>query len=175
MPAIDDLNSHPIDTNALLQDRQKKIAICLLSLAARVKSADEAGNQTITAEYEHAVASLAELIHHTAFCDDASSLVPLAEIAIQALKINTPNIVLAMDIIIEIEGRLFMHSEIPKVLSRRNTQMVSSVDVVGRALPSTCFVLVIVILSLLLLKLFSIMSLACAHHWRERRERHRAN
>ena len=80
--------------------------------------------------------------------------VPLAEIAIHALKITTPNIVLATELIIEIEGRLFMHSEIPKVLSRRNTQMVSSVDVVGRALPSTCFILIFVILLLLLLKWF---------------------
>jgi hypothetical protein len=103
MPAIDDLIADPSDTRteASLKDRQKKIASCLLTLAARDKSADNAGHQTITEEYELAVASLAELIHHTAFCDDASSLVPLAEIAIQALKINTPNIVLATELIIE--------------------------------------------------------------------------
>jgi hypothetical protein len=97
-----------------LQERKTKLASGLLTLATRVKSADDAGHQIITEKYELAVGSLAELIHHTAFCDNASSLVPLAEIAIQALKITTPNIVLATELIIEIEGRLSCSQRFPK-------------------------------------------------------------
>jgi hypothetical protein len=89
-----------------VEERKNRIEACLLSLAGRSKSSDEAGNQDAAQEYELAVASLAELIHHSAFREDAGNLVPLTDIAIHALRAKPPNLVLATDLITEIEGRL---------------------------------------------------------------------
>ena len=116
------------------------------------------GIQDAAKEYELAVASLAELIHHTAFREDASDLVPLTEIAIQALHAEPPNLGLATDLILEIEGRLFMRSEIMKYpfLSRwklkQSTPRVSAVDIVTRALPLSFGMFIFVTSGLLVLK-----------------------
>ena len=59
------------------------------------KSPGEPGNQNATKDYELPVASLAEVIHHTAFREDANDLVPLTEIAIRALRAEPPNLGLA--------------------------------------------------------------------------------
>jgi hypothetical protein len=141
-----------------LEERKKGIETRLLSLAGRSKSRDEVRDQDAGKEYELALASLAELVHHTAFREDASTLVPLTENAIHALKAEPPNLVLAMDLIIEIEGRLFMRSEImkypfvsgwkPKVSSQR----VSAVDIVTKALPLYFGMFIFVIGGLLVLK-----------------------
>lgn len=61
---------------------------------------------------------------------------PLAEIAIHALRAEPPNLVLATDLMTEIEGRLFMRSEsmrypfLPRWKLMASTQRVSSVDIV---------------------------------------------
>jgi hypothetical protein len=60
-----------------LEKRIKAIETCLLSLAGSSKSSAQAGKQDAATGYELAVASLAELIHHTPFRDDAGDLVPL--------------------------------------------------------------------------------------------------
>src|SRR5438270_12573350 len=90
-----------IKPEADVEKRIEKIETCLLSLAGRSKSPAGPGNQDTAKEYELAVASLAELIHHTAFREDARDLVPLTEIAIQALRAEPPNLGLAADLILE--------------------------------------------------------------------------
>jgi hypothetical protein len=124
-----------------LEKRIKAIETCLLSLAERPKSSVESSDQEAAKEYEFAVASLGELVNHAAFRVDASSLVPLTEIAIRALRAEPPNLVLAMDLVLEVEGRLFMCSEIMKYpfpswrKLKVSTQRVSAVDIVTNALP----------------------------------------
>jgi hypothetical protein len=142
------------------EKRIKAIETCLLSLAGNSRSSPQAGKQDAATGYELAVASLAELIHHTAFRDDAGDLVPLTEIAIHALRAEPPNFVLATDLITEIEGRLFMRSEIMRYpfLTRwklkASTQRVSTVDIVINALPLSFGMFILVIVGLLALKLF---------------------
>jgi hypothetical protein len=143
-----------------LEKRKKRIETCLLSLAGRSKSPAEPGNQDAAKEYELAVASLAELIHHTAFREDSGDLVPLTETAIHALHAEPANLGLATDLITEIEGRLFMRSEIMRYpfLSRwklkASTQRVSTVDIVINALPLSFGMFILVTLGVLALKLF---------------------
>jgi hypothetical protein len=157
--------SSPIDaeacvtrTEADIDERRKRIETCLLSLAGRPKSRDEARDQDAAKEYELAVASLAELVHQTAFRQDASTLVPLTESTIHALRAEPPNLVLAMDLILEIEGRLFMCSEVMKYpflpwrKLKVSTQRVSAVDIVINALQLAFGMFVFVTGNLLLLK-----------------------
>jgi hypothetical protein len=113
VPAVDSpISAASCETKpeADLEKRKKRIETCLLSLAGRSKSPAEPGNQDAAKEYELAVASLAELIHHTAFREDAGNLVPFTDIAIHDMRAEPPNLVLATDLITEIEGRLFMYA-----------------------------------------------------------------
>jgi hypothetical protein len=64
-------------------------------LVGRSRSPAEPGSQDAAKKYELAVASLAELMHHTAFREDADHLVPLTETAIQALHAEPPDLGLA--------------------------------------------------------------------------------
>ena len=143
-----------------VEERKKSIETCLLSLAGRAKSSDEAGNQDAAKECESAVASLAELIHHRAFCENADNLLPLTDIAIHALRAEPANLVLATDLITEIEGRLFMRSEImrypflPRWKLKASTQRVSTVDIEINAVPLSFGMFILVTLALLALKLF---------------------
>jgi hypothetical protein len=141
MSAVNNANDQPscVVTKTEVRERKAKIDSCLLVLASRVKIAGDPTSAKSAEDYGLAVASLAELIHHAAFCADANTFLPLAEIAVEALKTEPPNLVLATDLILEAEGRLFMRSEIVRFPYRsgltRSTLRVSAVDVVTKALP----------------------------------------
>jgi hypothetical protein len=141
MSAVNNANDQPSCgvTKTEVRERKAKIDSCLLVLASRVKIAGDPTSAKSAEDYGLAVASLAELIHHAAFCADANTFLPLAEIAVEALKTEPPNLVLATDLILEAEGRLFMRSEIVRFPYRsgltRSTLRVSAVDVVTKALP----------------------------------------
>jgi hypothetical protein len=142
-----------------LEERMRRVETCLLSLAGRSKSRDEVGNEDAAREYQLAVASLTELIHHTEFRENEADLVPLTEMAIRALKADPPNLLIANDLIVEIEGRLFMRSEImkypflPRWKLKASTQRVGAVDIVTNALPLSFSMFIIVIGGLLVSKL----------------------